>query len=478
MHTVRTLVGAVAIVLGLCSSKVSGGHAPQQRDALLTALQQRAATGVPWHLDHDEGEQLQAAVTAALTATPDDLELAGAATRASVAAVTRVAPAIYDAAPSAAIALLPPLKLPWNVAVAGTIELSLDGSAWKPGAEIPSRVESITVPLQKLFPGAGRPGFHVVRFRAVLRFQGHPGSVPASETRDLRTGTYGVTGTSPAGQRVAAFLTIPTRVIASELDPVLPGIPLDTWMRTVASTGEGPPPIWTTHWCEDRPGSGDIVPASLCARTMIGSSPEHGHGEVWLKIATVDISGDRPAWTAVSPTLEGIDLMMPPHRTTVSLRDLPSALRSLMDGWPRAALALDAGSIVLSPATPRPGELVSIRTELRNNGTADVFGLSIDVLAFDTREREPRLHRRFVRSIPAGESVVIESSATFPLGFGGVVVTVLPLTQESPFSPLMPAGWDSVNGAARLIRPDLAPPGYAALVRATVGCKADCTRVR
>ena len=97
--------------------------------------------------------------------------------------------------------------------------------------------------------------------------------------------------------------------------------------------------------------------------------------------------------------------MMPPQRTTVALRDLPSALRSFMDGWPRAALALDAGSIVLSPANPRPGELVSIRTELRNNGTADVFGLSIDVLAFDTREREPRVHRRFVRSIPAGESV-------------------------------------------------------------------------
>src|SRR5215208_3644417 len=114
MHTVRALAGAVAIVLGLSGSEVSGGHAPQERDALLTALQQRAATGVPWHLDHDEGEQLQAAVTAA-----------GAATRASFAAVTRVAPAIDDAAPSAMIELLPPLKLPWNVAVTGTIELSL-----------------------------------------------------------------------------------------------------------------------------------------------------------------------------------------------------------------------------------------------------------------------------------------------------------------------------------------------------------------
>jgi hypothetical protein len=146
------------------------------------------------------------------------------------------------------------------------------------------------------------------------------------------------------------------------------------------------------------------------------------------------------------------------------------------EDWPRAALALDASAIHLSPAAPRPGEPVSIRTELRKTGNANLYGMTIDLRAFDTRERDPRVHHHFVRSVPAGGSVVLETSATFPLGFGGVVVTVLPLSQETEFSPLMAGGADRAMIAGRLV--DLAPRGYADLVRATVGCKPGCSNLR
>ena len=461
----------------LTAAPATRGETGPRRDHILAALEQRARTGTPRHLDHDEGEELQLAVAAALKTDPNDTELAWAATRASFAAVPRVSPAIYDAPPSLVIQVLPRFALPWTLAVTGAIEISIDGGGWLHAADL-SAADTIHVPLGNTSLAAARPGFHVVRLRALLTFRGKPATLPETETRELPACTYGITGASPAGQRVGSFLHIPTGAIASDLEPTLPGIPLDAWLRTLAPAGD-PPPIWTAHWCEDRSGTGDRTPGSLCARTMVGSAAARGeHAEVWLKIADVDVAGDRPAWTAVRPTLQGIDLIAHPARTTVDVRDLAVALRSRHEEWPRAALSLDARAIDLSPATPKPGEPVTIRAELRNTGTAALFGLSIDVLAFDTRDRDARIHRRYVRTIPAGESVTIETSTTFPLGFGGVVVTVLPLSQDMEIKPLLDGDPLTLGIAARLVRPDLAPPGYADLVRSTVGCQAGCANVR
>jgi len=447
------------------------------RQALLTALEQRAITGIPRHLTHDEGERLQAAVTAGMTTNPNDLELAWAATRASFVIVPRVRPAIYDAAPSLALEALPPLLLPWKVQVSGVIDVSVDNGPWRPAAEIATGKEPTHVLLEKTFPAAGRPGFHVVRLRASLEFEGHPGS-PRSDRRELLTLTYGVTGTSAAGQRVTTLLNSGPRAYASTFDPTLPAVALDTWLRTIVNDPDAAL-VWTGHWCEDRPGLGERQPESICARAMIGPSPDRGHAEVWVKIATVDTASERPAWTAVTPTLEGIDLMAPPRRSTVSLlRDLPFAMRSTEEAWPRGALSLDARSITLTPANPQPGEKVAIRAEVRNSGSADVHGMTIDVLAFDRKDGNPRLHQTFVRTIPAGQSVVIDAAATFPLGYGGVVVTLMPLTADATFVPLLEGDANGYSAAARLIRPDLAPAGYADLVRAAVGCKPGCAAVR
>jgi hypothetical protein len=198
-----------------------------------------------------------------------------------------------------------------------------------------------------------------------------------------------------------------------------------------------------------------------------------------VKIANVDTTLERPAWTAVTPTLVGIDMIAYPARSTVSLlRDLPSAMQSTEDAWPRGALSLDARSITLTPATPKAGEKVAILAEVRNTGTADVHGMTIDVLAFDTKDRDPRLHQTFVRTIPAGQSVVIDTAATFPVGYGGVVVRLMPLTDDTTFAPLLEGDSNGFSAAARLVRPDLAPPGYADLVRAAVGCKPGCRTVR
>jgi hypothetical protein len=472
----RVILAIVVAVL-TWTNELRGGARGLDRAAVLAGLERRALTGMPRHLDHDDGEELQAAVTAALTASPNDAEMAWAAIRGSFSIVPHVGPAISDSMPSIGLEVLAPLSLPWKIATVGTVELSLDGAAWR-AIDLPPAGHT-GVPVEKLFPRAARPGFHLVRLRASLRHRGQPGSLPTDESRELPALTYGVTGISAGGQRVAAFLASGTRATVADFDATLPRVAIDTWLRSATSTSDSPRVSWSGQWCEERPGAGEQPRASVCARGIFGLAQAGGHGEVWVKVAAVDASGDRPTWTALTPSLEGIDLITRQGRSTVTLASLPSALRSAEADWPRAELVLDTTAINLSPGSPRSGEPVTIRTELRNSGTADLYGLTIDVLAFDSPGDGPMVRRRFVRSIPAGDSVAIETPAVFPRGYGGVMVSVMTLTEHSVFPPLMTYSSDGFLAyAVRVIRPDLAPPGFADRVRSSIGCQPGCANIR
>ncbi len=87
---------AIAVLTLTWDSALEGVRSPD-RSALLTALDERVLTGFPKHLDHDEGQDLQAAVTAALAANPNDSELGWAAVRASFAMFAHVSPVFSDA---------------------------------------------------------------------------------------------------------------------------------------------------------------------------------------------------------------------------------------------------------------------------------------------------------------------------------------------------------------------------------------------
>src|SRR5205823_3903365 len=106
------------------------------------------------------------------------------------------------------------------------------------------------------------------------------------------------------------------RANASDFDAALPRVPLGTWLRTVAATPGSPPIDWSAHWCQDRAGIDDEQQTSICARAVLGSSPEGGHAELWVKVATVETSGPKPTWTVVTPTIEAIDLMSGVARAT------------------------------------------------------------------------------------------------------------------------------------------------------------------
>jgi len=464
---------AIAVLTLTWASALEGVRSPD-RSALLTALDERVLTGFPKHLDHDEGQDLQAAVTAALAANPNDSELGWAAVRASFAMFAHVSPVFSDGLPSIDIDMLPALTLPWKITADTTIDASVDGSEWRHAKHFPPNAIGM-IPIDKLFPRASRPGFHVVRLRTTLDFHGGPAFLPPSDTRELRPVIYGITGTSPAGQHVAALLNSAARANASDFDPSLPRVPLSAWLRTIAATPGSPPIEWVAQWCEDRPGLEDEQRSSICARTLVGASPEGGHAEIWVKFATVDTSGVKPTLTAITPTLEAVDLIANMRRAKGDLATLPSALRSSSDDWPHAAVLLDPEAIVVSPASPKPGEPVTIAIEVKNPGTSDLLGLLMNVVVGDAADGPAFAQRQFVRSIPAGESVIVKTDARFPRGYGVISVLAM-IGADAQFPALMvDSHWSFA--AWRIVRPELAPPGFVDRAGAAIGCKPDC-RVR
>ena len=464
------------MVLVLARAGELYGVGPWDRNAVLAALDERAQTGIPRHLDHDDGQALQEAVTAALIANPTDGEIASAAMRASFPVVPSVSPVIYDSMPSIDVEMFPAFTLPWKITADVTIDASVDGSRWQRAIDVPRAAGQIAIPLEKLFPRAGRPGFHAVRLRASLRFNGEPGFLPSGDARDLPVLTYGVVGASAAGQRVATILNSAARATANDLVSSLPRVPLDTWLRTIAVTRDGPTVYWTGQWCEARIGADDDQHTSICARAIVGSSPDGGHAELWVKVATVDASGPKPTWTTVPPTVEGLDLIANLARSSGDLGTLPFTLRANSDQWPRAALRVDPRAITFSPELPRPGEPVTIAMEVRNTGTSDLFGARIDVIVADNDSEPALAHRQFVRSIEAGGSVTVKTDARFPRGYGVVEAMVL-ANSHGALGTLLD-GENGSRAAWRIVRPELAPPGFVERMGAAIGCKPDCPEIR
>jgi hypothetical protein len=207
----------------------------------------------------------------------------------------------------------------------------------------------------------------------------------------------------------------------------------------------------------------------------VGSSPESGHAEILVKVATVDTSGPKPTWTAVTPTLEGVSLVCSGW-SSATLASVPSLLRSKTDEWPRAALSLGSQVIAVTPGAPNPGEPVTIEIEVKNPGTSDLFGAVLDVIVGDDSNGPALAHRQFVRSIPAGGSVTLKMDARFPRGYGVVSMLALTGSGETPRPNLIDeSNWSLA--AWRVVHPEIAPPDFANRMGAAVGCKPDC-RVR
>ena len=447
-----------------------------ERARLVVALEQLIETGEPRHSDHDEGEELQAALTAALSGTRDD-DLRWLATRAAVPIVAQIARPLSPIGDPGSLELRADavLTLPWPVDFIADIDARVDGAQWSPIRQIRSRNAS-GGRLDALLPApALRPGFHDVELRARIRYATLPDGMPSEEVRRLPSVHYGVWDAAhplDAGREVAQLVDRGRYASVARLESGLPDVPLAIWLMQLPYAERGVEARWRTEWCALRThpsGEGQVL-SDVCL-VATAQAPLGTVAEVWVKLGHLQIDPEASHWQACDPTLEGAFLRRS-GRAPVALAALPALIDDSEQSWPMPALSLRSADVTVTPTKPRPGQPAVVRASLWNTGTADLYGVAIDVLAGSAET--PVLHRRFVRDVPAGGRTDITIPLTLPLPYGWILVHAMPLTDHTEWPVLDELSSEQVL-AVRLVNPAAAPAGVSRrLCEAAAGTPA-CT---
>ena len=221
--------------------------AAMDRDALIVALERLMTTGEPRHLDHDDGELLQAEVDAAVAR--GDKEIERLARRAAVPLLARVTAPVstVDDLPSLSIEMPPVLKLTELRGQTADIFASLDGGDLVPLGRFTGGQSS---QINRVLPGSAHPGLHHLRLRAHITYSGSPDLVP--EIRDLPEIVYAIYDPADrlrAGPRL--YVENAMFVRADRLDAALPRVPFGAWLHDVLSRAAGGRPAeiaWRTQY--------------------------------------------------------------------------------------------------------------------------------------------------------------------------------------------------------------------------------------
>src|SRR5207247_2041377 len=272
------------------------------RTRLVDVLDRMIVSGEPRHVDHDEGQELQALLTTAL-GRDDDPELKSLAIRAAIPVVPRIQ---YDALP--------------------------DG-------------------------------------------------LPREETRALPSLHYGVWSGAIEARAVTRFVERGRYVSVARLDAGLPDVPLAIWLMQLPYAEPGVEAYWRTEWCTlaAHPSGEGQTFTDVCSVAAF-QAPQGTVAEVWVKIGDVVIDGEQARWAESEPSLEGAFLRRS-GRAPIRLALLPTLVTAAEQAWPAPALLVRPADITVNPAAPRPGRPVALQVVVTNNGSADAYGVTIDVLA-------------------------------------------------------------------------------------------------
>ena len=436
------------------------------RAQLADALERMIVTGEPRHVDHDEGEDLQAALTAALAnADPDFKTLA---TRAAVPIVAQIARPLFTPEDPGSLEVRASrvLTLPWTVTYTATLEARVPGGQWRRVARVTSG-QNAGARLDRVFPRAWlAPGFHDVELRARLEYTDLPEGVPREETRPLPSLHYGVGGAALEGRPVMRIIERGRFASVARLDAGLPDVPLAIWLMQLPYAERGDEAHWTTQWCTlaAHPSGEGQTFSDVCAIAMV-QAPQGIVAEVWVKIADLVMDTDGPHWRETDPSLEGAFLRRS-GRAPVRLALLPTLAAAAESNWPMPALVVRPADLTIKPAAPRPGQPVALSAVISNNGTADALGVTIELIAGSTADDigSPVLHRRFVRDIPAGGQVELTANVSYPAGYGWIMAHAMLLTDHAAW-PVVDAESPIVQPVAiRIVNAAAAPSGYSAAV--------------
>jgi hypothetical protein len=222
---------------------------------------------------------------------------------------------------------------------------------------------------------------------------------------------------------------------ASALDPSLPAVALDEWLRvTLSPVVEHLParPVdWQLGFCLDRRSAFPGPAPELCAHGTVALSADRRlRMEIAVAEAIRSRSTNRPYWRQQAPSLRDVYIERVDGLTRVDSLDVPSLspgtllrLRILpFDQWPAAAFE---STIAWDPPDPAPGGEVKFSISVRNTGARSIDRAWISILISACCSGTEVRHEWFPR-IAAGESVRVEASLPLPEGTALAMLSVRP----------------------------------------------------
>ena len=450
-------------------------QASWDRARLTDALERLLVSGEPRHVDHDEGQDLQEALTAALAAGGDP-ELPWLATRAALPIVVRVIRPLFAATDQGSLEIRAArvLTLPWPVSYTASVEVRVERDVWRRIARVAS-TGSATERLDRFLPPAWlAPGLHDIELRARIQYTyaGMPFGLPHEELRPLPSVHYGVWSAAREPELIAGFVDRARAVPVARLDAGLPQVPLEHWLMQLPFGEPGVPPYWHTDWCAfaRHPSGEGAAVEDICAVAMF-QWRDAVVLDAWIKVGTVRTDAAAARWIEAEPTFEAAFLRRG-ARAPIRLPRLATLIDAPQHTWPTPALVVRPSDIAIDSRVPVPNRPTTLRAIVTNTGAADAYGVTIDVLAGSGEE--PALHRRFVRDVQAGQTAAVTAPVRFPERYAWIMVRTMWLTDHAEWTVTEESAPDD-RVAVRIINAAAAPAGFVKRMCGHVAGRGQCS---
>jgi hypothetical protein len=462
----RSILVVSLVLLTAAPSRAQGVRSREStRGRVIAALQQLMITGEPRHTSHDEGQWLQAEVSAAVAR--GDAEITRFAQRAAIPLVVRALTPVSPLGSNPPVTIEMPvvLTLPTPITYRADLFASVDGGELVPAGTVSSVRRNGTVDWS-LLHAAKKAGLHHIRLRARVLYE--RSDLPA-ETRDLPDIVYAIDDPEAEARFDArVYVAAAKSVSAQRLDATLPDVPFAAWLHEVVAPYGDQKAVaepWRIAYCDELSAEAGLPPRSRDLCTVAYFTLRGGWGEIWLRTGHIELTDSEARWLAEGPTLETIRLRHSDSReVSDGLSTLPRLLAGGPSTWPSADLSIAPQDL----AVTRTATSVHIAAVIRNSGNANARGAEVMIGAV-TSAADRGITRTFVVDVPRGGTMEIDLSVPFSAPYGAVVAQIMQISEHAPPDSWNPDPTPDDGVAFRIISPEHAPHGFAASLVAQCG---------
>jgi hypothetical protein len=449
---VASMVVAMAVAASAQAAQRPGAAA--ERAKVIAALERLMLTGEPRHVDHDAGEWLQTAVTAAIKGGDSDIHRL--ALRAAVPLLPRISPPVSSIQnlPSISVEMPEVLKIPGRAHVKAEIYASVDGGDLFVLEGFPQSGGSIA----PIFPEyARRPGLHHVRLQARITYKSDGALDLSDETRNLTELVYALYDAAVDAQYDARiFVMSPAWIKASSLDPDLPQAPFEGWLATTLARhgSRSDPRDWLSTFCDERILEAGLQPRSHDLCTVAYFEAKGVFGRIWFRTGRIEFGGSEVRWLAEAPTVQAVQLRSSDWVETDRLSALPSLLERPAETWPRGDVSVAPEDVLVTPGR----QAVRISATIRNTGTADARGVYVRVVTgVMPNDTTPR---GFVVDIPARGEARVRFTQPLLSAYAVVLVHAMQISEHTAYDSWTPDPTPDDAIAFRIVNPQKAPKDF------------------